>query len=56
MKKVIFVIESEVAGGNIEDVISFDDDVTEEEIEKGFQDWKENVIVSYWDYVGEDGK
>lgn len=54
MKKVEFCLDTGFAGVSIiSDVIEFDDDVTEKEIGECFEDWKDNLFDSYWDYVNE---
>ena len=51
MKKIKFYIGTGFAGCNHEEIIEFED-ITEEEIEAAYNEWKDNYIDCCWWEVG----
>lgn|GEM_PF-1615501 len=48
MRKIKFHISIGLAGAEQEEIVEFEDDVTGEEIEDSFQDWKSDYIDAGW--------
>lgn len=53
MKKYEFTLSIGFAGGKRREVLEFDDDVTEEELEESYIDWRNNYLDGGWHEVGE---
>lgn len=55
MRKIHFHLGVGFAGADHDCVEEFEDDVTDEEIEESFQDWKENYLdYGWWDEDAEN--
>lgn len=48
MKKVKFYLSIGFQDASYEEIIEFEDDITREEIEEEFQDWKNGYIDMGW--------
>lgn len=53
MKKVKFYLGTGFAGVAHEEIIEFDDNVTDEEIQEAFYDWYEDKLDPSWWYIEE---
>lgn len=51
MKRIKFHLNTGFPGVEHEEVIEFDDDASEEEIEETYQDWKNDRIDGYWEII-----
>lgn len=50
MKKYHFYLGTGFAGGTYEEDFEFDDNVSEEEVEETYEDWKDNHLdCSFWE-------
>jgi hypothetical protein len=46
--KVRFYLSIGIAGGEIEEIVHLDDTLTHDEIEKEYQEWKNDLIDGNW--------
>lgn len=54
MKKVKFVLNTGFAGAVHEDVVEFEDDVTENDLWNYYNDWKDEQVEGYWEEVEDE--
>ena len=54
MRKVKFYLGTGFPGASREEIVDFEDDTTDEEIEESFEDWKNNRLDASWWDVEED--
>lgn len=55
MKYVKFYVSAGYPSTTQEEIVEFEDDVTEDEIEEAYQDWKAGVIDDSWWECDEEG-
>ena len=48
MRKLIFYVKTNVVGSKVKEEQEFEDNVTDEEIEKAYEEWLWNNIDSGW--------
>lgn len=48
MRKVKFYLEAQFAYGTCEEVMEFDDNITDDEISEIFHDWYESKLDTLW--------
>lgn len=53
MRKIKFYLGTGYAGCSHEEVMEFDDDATEKEIEEGYEEWKNNLLDCFWSEVAD---
>lgn len=51
MKRIKVHLNVGFPGTAHEDIIEFDDDASEEEIEEAYRDWKNDRIDGYWEII-----
>ena len=51
MKKVEFYLGIGYVGSDYKDILEFEDDTTDEEIEECFKDWADNYIDCGWNVL-----
>jgi hypothetical protein len=51
MKKIKFVLNTGFYGCAHEEIVEFDDDITEEELWDYYNEWKEEQVEGYWEEI-----
>lgn len=54
MRKIKFYLGIGIPGAHQEEIIEFEDDVTDEEIKRSFIEWRENLLDGSWWDVGDE--
>lgn len=54
MRRVKFCLETGFAGCSHEEIMEFEDNTTDEEIEECYEDWKNNKLSCSWWDIEED--
>lgn len=56
MRRVKFTLSIGYPGADHEEIVEFDDDTTDEQIEEAYEDWRNNYLDGSWWEVDEEGK